>query len=233
MLPLSPTLSVLKHKLQYSINFDMNSFPRFLDNSMSAAQAISSVPPSPAMQDGDRSTSFHKTTSHRSILSDPYFNMHFTTPEKKRRRNDASPYFDEGTNTFSTVFSNTPSHLKQPDLFDGLCLRLKARRSGGNIFADIETSYIVSQDGPNVEDIMVQEDFTTTGSSSQDVDANCCTNCSIEENRVNHLLVTPRNQSTCDSSPCPPRSIRRGMRESPSHFHVVSPSQPDLPFLPF
>lgn len=196
----------------------MNTFSLSRNDSMpSGAPAanrtmIPSFPTTMQQQDDDRSVGFRKVSSRRSVILDPY-SMDFSSLEEDD--DDDSSRCDLKT-TSSTSFAETPKQAL-PNV--GFRLSLKPLHSGRNIFADDETSYI-----PSGNLIVDDETITMSSTSSECMDANYY----VGEDRINHLLSTPRTQDMWDSPPSTPRP-----QDSQSNFHVVSPSQPNLPYLSF
>lgn len=204
--------------------------------SVSSIQRSCSLMPSLSTQESDRSICSRKTSSGRSVIIDPYFNMDFTTPTKKRQRKDESnqqQHHDPDMTVLPFPETPSPSSPQQPDGFR-LRLRMQPLRFGRNILSDAETSYVPPDDeSTTASNIIVDDDISSASSDS--INADVCSNYYIDqEDRIDHVLLTPRNQNMWDPMPCTPKLVHGvSSRDSPSDFHVVSPSQPDLPFLPF
>lgn len=179
-----------------------------------------------ALQSGDRSMCFSKVSSSRSVFIDPYFDMDFEKPQW----NDDSNHHDKVTMSSSFLF-DAPSYTS-PQESESLSLRPRSQllRSGRNIFAEVETSYI-----PASNDFDTERDIIAGNISLKWVDESdggCSISYIDEDCAIDHVLLTPQSQGGCASSPLTPRSVHRVSRDPPSEFHAVSPSQPGLPFFP-
>lgn len=216
----------------------MNTLPLIPDDLPSRVTISCPTSPSPAMECSDSTTFSRKISSGKSVIIDPYFNMDCTAPTRKRQRKDDSNYHD--LRNTSPSFLNKPTWHKSLDQSDNFTLRprLQPLRSSRNIFVDAETSYTPSSiDGPNSESSIIIDDDAIRSSSSLDCDDKrsvCSYYCAEDGDRtINHVLLTPRNQGMWGPSTIPSLVQHRASREVSMEFHVVSPSQPDLPFLPF
>lgn len=181
----------------------------------SPAGCCMSASPEMLQQQEDRSIfSNTESSSERSVVIDCYTSLDFSSPKKRQWKDDSIQA--EQTRPAQSSFPETPKRTsgRQSD-HHGLRLRAKPFRTGKNFF-NLQTGYTApAEDYRNDDGITVGNDIVTACTST-------CFDAKLDED----CLATPRG--TWDPSPCTPRLLE----SAPLDFYDVSPSQPNLPFLP-